>query len=65
MINRQMILECRKPGKIYAPVMMKDDVTHIAIEKKDFCDLLAMFPRAKCQWVFTGKYANGRVIDLA
>lgn len=53
--NAQLIRELAKPGKIYMPVMMANDVAYLAVEKAYLIDMLKQQePDQPAQWRFYG-----------
>lgn len=63
--NKEVIKELRKPGKVYMPILMKNDVTFIAIEKADLIAVLQYLdPNIPCEWTFYGNYNGGRKLDV-
>jgi hypothetical protein len=66
--NAEMIRELAKPGKVYAPVVTKNDVVHLAIEKAYLIDLLKQQePDEPAWWCFYGndqRRGGDRWIDI-
>jgi hypothetical protein len=53
--NRRLITELGKPGKVYMPVMVANDVVYLAVEKAYLIDLLKQQePDEPAWWRFYG-----------
>lgn len=48
--NAQLIRELAKPGKVFMPVVMANDVTHMAVEKAYLIGVLKDQPADEPAW---------------
>lgn len=66
MTIQELIREIRRPGRLYAPVLMKGDVKHMEVVKAGFLeDLRGYDPAAKAPWDVLRRDSDALTIDTA